>query len=120
MSILEGELAEQIGEALIDADIPFALTVSRTEIVGGVPWDPGSGTPETVNYPAKGYVDTFEDSYIAGGLVQQGDVKVVIVANTLSITPVPGDKVTVRDETLNVINVSADPALALFEIQARQ
>lgn len=121
-SILEGELAEIIGDALEDADIPYAVTITR--ITGtndpGTPWDPSDDTIETTDYECRGYVDTFDDSYRAGGLVQQGDLKVVIVANTLSITPTLADTVTVRGETYNIVNVSSDPALALWEVQARQ
>lgn len=34
MSILEGELAETITAALLDAGIPFDVTVTRTETSG--------------------------------------------------------------------------------------
>jgi hypothetical protein len=118
MSILSGELAETIGDALIDADIPFDVVVTRsTPGEGGEPWDPAPAV--LTDYPCKGYVDTYSEAYLSGGLVESGDVKVVIIANTLAIEPSVGDSVTARAKTYYVLNVSADPALALYELQAR-
>ena len=121
VSILEGELAETIADALTEAAIPYDVVVSRTTSVDpGTPWDPSDDTVTVTDYECRGYVDTFDDSYRAGGLVQQGDIKIVILANTLSVTPTLADTVTVRGETYQIVNVSSDPALALWEVQARQ
>lgn len=116
-SILDGELADTIGDALIDANIPFAITVTRETPGDGPPYDPGD--PTYTPYACQGFVDTYATQYADGSLIEAGDVKVVIVAKTLDIEPAPGDTVTARDKTYNVVNVSADPALALYELQAR-
>jgi hypothetical protein len=117
VSILEGELAEIIGDALIDADIPFAITVTRSTPGDGPAYDPGP--PTLTDHACQGFVDTYAAQYIDDTIILAGDVKIVIVAKTLDIEPVPGDTVTARDKTYSVINVSADPALALYELQAR-
>ena len=117
VSILEGELAETIGDALIDADIPFAITVTRSTPGDGPVYDPGP--PTYTDYPCQGFIDTYATQWADSSLIEAGDVKVVIVAKTLDIEPMPGDTVTARDKTYHVINVSADPALALYELQAR-
>ena len=115
-SILEGELAETISEALIDADIPYAVTITRTEDVGGPPWDP---VTEDVEYACQGFTEEYTALELSGTLIQAHDVKVVVLAPTLTITPTVADKVTVRGQTYSIINVSPDPALATIALQAR-
>ena len=117
MSILSGELADTIGDALIDADIPFDVVLTRYEPGGGPDYDPLP--PIAVDYQCQGFVDTFGESYLATGLIESGDVKVVIIATTLAIEPSVGDSVTARGKSYSVLKVSADPALALYELQAR-
>lgn len=119
MSILEGELAATITAALLDAGIPFDVTVTRTE--QGTIYDPVSGTyPETTtHYSCKGFVEAYSDLLRSTGVVGPGDVKVVVLAPTLSITPRPTDKVTARGQTFTIIAVSPDPAVATIELQAR-
>jgi hypothetical protein len=116
-SILEGEIAETIADALIDAAIPLDIVVTRS--TPGVGSDPADPPPPTLtDYACKGFTDVFSDSFLAGGLVQRGDIKVVVVADTLAIEPAPGDQVTIRGKTYTVADVSADAALALYELQA--
>jgi hypothetical protein len=121
VSILDGELADTIADALIDAAIPFAVTITRSGTTGGDPADPGSGTTVTTDYPCQGFVDSYSAFDVANSLVLAGDVKIVVIANSLDMPsqPSPGDIVTARGRSYSIINVSADPALALFEIQGR-
>jgi hypothetical protein len=117
-SILNGELADTISDALLDAGIPLDVVVTRlTPNVGGDPADPPP--PTLTDHACKGFADRFSDAFIAAGLIERGDIKVVVVANTLAIEPEPGDQVTIRGKTYRVFDVSADPALALYELQAR-
>lgn len=120
-SILEGELAATIADALLDADIPFTVTVSRTvlgEVDPETPWI----EPEevTTHYACKGFVETFSSDYIAGGLVEANDVKIIILPSTLSITVELTDHVTARGIQYSIVNISTDPALATVELQARR
>lgn len=117
VSILEGELAETIGDALIDADIPFAITVTRSTPGNGPAYDPGP--PTFTDYPCQGFLDIYGAQFIDGSRILEGDVKAVIIAKTLDIQPLPGDTLTAHDKTYSVITVSADPAQALYELQAR-
>jgi len=119
MSILEGELAETIGDALLDADILLDVVVTRSTPGGGGgdPWDPDP--PTLTDHPCKGFVDSYRSLERAGTLIEASDVKVVIVAKTLAIGPSPADTVRVRGKRYSIVNVSADPALALWELHAR-
>jgi hypothetical protein len=117
-SILEGELAEIIGDALLDADIPLDIIVTRsTPSVGGDLFDPPP--PTLIDYLCKGFVDTYSVLERAGTVIRADDAKIVIIATTIISEPKPGDLVTARGRSYYVINVSTDPARALFELQGR-
>jgi hypothetical protein len=117
VSILEGELAATIGDALLDAGIPFAITVTRSTPGDGPAYDPGP--PVLTDYACQGFIDTYATQPNDGTSIQVGDVKAVIVASTLAIEPKAGDTVTAHGKTRTVIGVSTDPATALYELQAR-
>lgn len=120
MSILSGSFAAEIADALAAASIPFELTLSR-DVEQDSP-APEPGNPPvivTVDYACRGFVDDFDASWRAGSLIQAGDVRVIIVANTLAVEPVAGDLITVRDKTYVAVSVQADPAGATWQIQAR-
>ena len=120
MSILEGELAATITEALLDADVPFDITVTRTvesEPDPATPWLPGETV--TTHYPCKGFIEQYDVFHLSSTQIQVGDVKVVILVPTLAITPELTDTVTARGKSYIIVNVSPDPALATIELQAR-
>ncbi|MGE0749338.1 MAG: hypothetical protein AB7K64_02010 [Variibacter sp.] len=117
MSVLEGEIAETVADALLEAAIPLDLVLTRTTPGGGDPFDPDP--PTSTDYACKGFLDSYSVLERAGSLIEAGDAKIVIVATTLSIEPAPGDSVTVRGKSYAIVNVSADPAVALYELQGR-
>lgn len=113
MSILEGELAETIAAALLEADLPLDITLTRVSGGSGDPWSPSGGS--TTTYEAKGFCDTYRADERAGSLIQETDIKVVIVAATLLTEPETGDIISIGGKTLNVASVLTDPAKALWE-----
>lgn len=121
MSLLEGELAQIIGDALVEANIPYGMEVIET--VEGQPdpdrpWQPGQ--PVDVVHGCQGFTDTYTVHERSATAIQAGDIKIVIVANTLDVVPVPGMRVRARGEAFRVINASPDPALATYVIQGRR
>lgn len=117
MSILEGELAQTIADALLDANIPYAMQIVR--YVEGDPSDWESSGGEYVRYDCQGFTEEYDVSLIAGGFIQTSDVKVVIIAPTLAVMPEPTDIVTVRGRDYAIISVTPDPAMATIALQAR-
>ncbi len=118
MSILEGELAATIADALAEADIPLDVTLIRTSVgSSGDPWSPTGGS--TWTYDAKGFADRYSVQERVGSLIETTDHKVIIVAATLLTEPETGDRITIQGQTLNVMSVMADPARALWELQCR-
>lgn len=117
-SILDGSLADDIADALTSAGIPFAVTITR-DVPQDSP-DPADPLPPiSTDFACNGFIDDWDADYITSTLVERSDVKIVIIANSIAIVPVAGDRVTVRAKTYSVLNVSADPALATYTLQAR-
>lgn len=119
-SILEGELASIISEALIDADVPYPVTITRT-VPGGPgpnPWDPPID-PVITDYVGQGFVEAYRADEIDGTLILATDLRIIVLLPTLAITPAVSDTVTVRGATYSLISVSPDPALATAALQAR-
>ena len=54
-----------------------------------------------------------------GDQSQTGDRRVTILADTLRITPKPGDSVTIKGVAMIIIKVTSDPAAATWTLQAR-
>lgn len=115
MSILDSELADTLTDALSAFDIPQSCVVTRTTL-SGPPFDP---TTTTTDYDCVGWRDTYSAMEHANNTVLMSDVKIYVVASSLSITPATPDKITINGRSYNIINVSADPAGACWVIQAR-
>lgn len=121
MSILEGQLADEVTAALDAADVPYAITVTRTVTgePGENPWDP-PGEEVITPYPCRGWVENYDDDALAGTLIDARDVRVMILTTSISIEPTDStDTITVEGRELAIINVKHDASGALFVIQAR-
>ncbi|MFZ5693900.1 MAG: head-tail joining protein [Pseudomonadota bacterium] len=113
MSILEGELASVIADALTEADIPVDVVLTRTTAGSGDPWNPSGGTTET--FECRGFADAYRANERAGTLIAETDIKVVVIAATLLTEPTTGDVLTIGGKSYNVQSVLTDPAKALWE-----
>jgi hypothetical protein len=115
VSILDGYLAEQLTDALINADIPQSAVVTVQE-TSGLAWEP---VITDVPYACSGWVDTYNTIDHVDSNVEVNDRKVFIIASTLAVTPVPGNTVTIAGSTFSIITVALDPAGAAFVLQCR-
>ena len=118
-SPLEGGLAKTIGKAM--GALFYGCTVVR-ETPGSIeppfaPWNPAP--PSTTLHGCKGMVDTYSLYERQNTLIQSGDVKILILAASLPIAPTPEDKVTIRGVTYSILDVSTDPARAVWTLQGR-
>lgn len=125
MSILD-DVAGIIADAAGDLVFKDATLTKTTQVAGTNPWDPPASTSTTA-YTCKALRDTFGATWLAGGLVDAEDVKVLILADTLSVTPEAGDRITIGSDTWTIVPagggnaaVSTDPATACFECRARK
>jgi hypothetical protein len=113
---IAGKLNSAMGSKL------FAVTLVQT--VNGVrtPGDSTAGTnPVATTYTGRGFVDDYTTRQIDGTIIRQGDRKVSILGASLpaGVVPRPGDRTTIEGEAKAVINVTRDPAGALYECQVR-
>lgn len=118
VSILQGELAQTITEALLDANVPFDIIVRRTTTVPGPePWDPPVET--TTTYPCRGWVENYDDDTVTGTLIDARDVQVMILTTSIAVEPTDTDTITIEGRELSIVNVKHDASGVLFIIQAR-
>lgn len=124
MSLLEGELAEIIGDALIAADIPYGMTIPRQ--TAGAPrpddwptWEPWPDDTVTIEHTVQGFIDTYSAFLVASGVVNAGDVKIVLIQTTLPFRPELTDVIVARGKTYTILSMSEDPAKATLEVRAK-
>lgn len=117
-------IAGKIGKAF--GPIFYDATLSRDSFTPD-PAEPGEpGTTTITTYPCKAIHEEWGTRYLAGGLVRASDRKVLVLAATLATEPKPGDRITLRGETLTVVPgdtsgqpaVSTDPAKATWTLRA--
>lgn len=121
MGLLDGDIASLVSEGLEAADLPLDLTLTRTTAGTPDPDQPWVAVSDTETaYSCRGFEDTYSAYYLANQLVQEGDRRIMIIAESLSVTPQPGDRITSRGEIFTIVGpVKADPARALWECQCR-
>lgn len=124
MSILEDELAQIIGDALVDADVPYEMMVPRTYVEDEKPegwpsWEPWEPEVTTVEHSFLGFIDTYSEFLVASGVVNEGDVKIVLIQNRMPFRPELTDVIVARGLTYTILGMSEDPAKATLELRAR-
>lgn len=124
MSILD-DVAGIIADAAGDLVFKDATLTKATTTPAANPWDPP--TTSTTAYTCKALRDTFGATWLAGGLVDAEDVRVLVLSDTLSVTPEAGDRITIGSDTWTIVPagggkaaVSVDPANAVYEVRARR
>ncbi|MGU3496354.1 hypothetical protein ACLBXM_20120 [Xanthobacteraceae bacterium A53D] len=123
MSILD-EVADIVVGA-VGEDVFYPATLVREAVAPG-PNDWTGGTVTTTEYACTALATRWSAYHRAGGLVAEGDRKVLILAASLPIVPEAGDTITVQDETFALVSdggsqpaVSTDPARAVWVCRGR-
>jgi hypothetical protein len=131
-SILDGDMAAALTDALMSANVPYALTITRS--VPGTPdpttpWIPG--TPTLENYDARGWEENYSGDEIDGTVILSTDMRIVVLAATIAkaagapdsapatIVPAVNDIVTSSGKGYLVIRVTTDPTGATTRLQVR-
>lgn len=122
MSFLD-DLPDILAGALAD-DFREATLIRTVEGTGGDPWSPGEPTDQ--RYPCRAIHDEWGASFRSGGLVTGKDWKILILAATLAVEPMEGDRITLEGVTLTVVSeggsqpaVTSDPATATWVLKCR-
>ena len=107
-------VASAIGPGVLDATLNSIVAGTRT------PGSLTSGTqPTTTSYACKGFMDSKNRKERGGQLVDNGDVIIFLIGNTISggsVVPKLGDTVTIESRTYRVGNLDRDPAAATYEL----
>lgn len=96
-------------------------TLARDTLTTGSPdvsFDPSGVT--TTTYNCKAIRDVPAKREGEGDAVRTGMVKILILANSLSVTPITKDRITIESETFVIEEVDGDPANALWTCQAHK
>ena len=105
-------------------DIFFNATLTRDTVTDSSPDVEFDPVITSTDYTCKAIRDGFITRPMAGGLAKVGDVKILILANSISVTPRNGDRVAIDDDTVGgtfaIIEVETDPATALWTCAARK
>jgi hypothetical protein len=106
-------LASDVHAALADDARPGTL---RREISGGLDeyGDPLPGTVET--YSCLGWREEYEAAFLAAG-IPTTDVRVVVLAQSLSTTPQNDDQIGIEGSWWQVRSIQQDPAVATYSLQ---
>jgi hypothetical protein len=115
-------MTDSIFDAL-RADVHAALTddaragTLRREVSGGLDeW--GDPLPAVVtNHGFRGWRDAFDAQWHAAG-IPLTDARIVVLAQSIAVAPVQGDKLNVESRWWQVSRVETDPAGAAWVCQA--
>jgi len=97
------------------------LDCTLTKVVAGTR-TPGSLTggtnPTDTDYAAEGFIDSKNRKDVGGTLVEDGNVFVVLIGNSIASAQVPviGDKVTIESTEYRIRALDRDPAAATYTL----
>lgn len=124
MSLLQGEIAEMVADGLAAADLPFAMTIPRlhqAEPPDDWPsWQEWTAPITTTEYVFQGWIDVFDNSLIAAGVVDATDTKICIVQRGMPFRPELTDTIVARGEVYTILSMNEDPAQAVLELRAKR
>ena len=116
VSLLESQVKKLIGDGFKGQLLPG---VYRDQLFGASSVD-GSGNPvgaSPESYTCEGIVDTYSKFIRAQAGIPETDVKILIIAQSLSVRPQQGRQVMFRDRWYQIRSVDTDPAEATWEMQ---
>lgn len=124
MSLLLGEIAEMVADGLEAGDLPYAMTIARTTQepppADWPSWQEWTAPITTTEYTFQGWIDVFDNSLIAAGVVDEGDVKICIVQRGMPFRPELTDTIVARGEVYTILDITEDPAQAVLELRAKR
>jgi len=113
---ISGLVNANIGPGVNDATLTKTTGGTRTagQLTGGT-------NPTATTHACKGFVDVLDKNRLEDGLVEDTDVMVALIGDSIAggAVPVAGDRVTILSVEYNIIQVKTDPALAVYACVGR-
>lgn len=116
-SVLAGSLAKTVGKALKGIFLDGSVSVPAAA-AGSEPWNPGAQT--WTSYSCKIIHEEYSERLKLEGLVNESHRKFLLLANSISIEPAAGHKVTFQGVDYIVRDVSTDPARACWVLHTQK
>lgn len=114
MGLLDGVIAKAVRSGLKQAGMYKSATLIKSTAGSRTVGAETSGTnPTTTSYACEGFVTT-KLTKVAGTLVEQSDRVVVLLGDSLSVTPATRDRITIESKTQNIVAIDRDPASATY------
>lgn len=124
MSILEGDIAEWVADALVSADLPYPMTIPRLHQEPPPPdwpsWQEWTAPITTVEHEFQGFVDVYDARLIAAGVVDVGDVRIILIQQGMPFRPELTDTIVARGKVYTILDIAEDPASATLEVRAKR
>ena len=118
-SPLSGSLAATINSALGSIFLDAVLT--RQVVPDSPAYDPADPpAPVDVTYSCKAIRDKYSRFDKTNSNILEGDVKILVLVNSLSVEPIKGDLLAIQGSSFRVVDYDVDPANALWTIQGRK
>lgn len=124
MSLLEGDIAEILADALEAADLPYPMTIPRLyqepRPEDWPSWQEWPAPITVVEHEFQGFVDVYDARLIAAGVVDVGDVRIILIQQGMPFRPELTDTIVARGETYTILDITEDPARATLEVRAKR
>lgn len=112
-------IGTEVGQKML-ADTVFDATLTKVSAGTRTPGNLTGGTnPTSTAYPCKGFIDTKRRDRIGGTMVEDGDVVIVLIGNTISsgtVVPEVNDQVALEGTTYRIRALDRDPVAATFTL----
>lgn len=112
LSQIKNQVNAGLKDQLLDGTLRRASAPTAVDVNGDA-----TGITYT-EFSMKGMVDTYSAFYRQQAGIPETDVKILILAGSLSVRPQKDDQVKFRSKWYQVRMVDTDPAEATWEIQA--
>lgn len=120
MGLLDGGIAATVYAAMKDLFLDFTLIKDTKVADPNIPWEPVDSAD--TEYSCKAVVLEYSERELETENVQQGDRKILILANSISVQPAIGDRIKGASDSRQyeiVSPIKTDPARATYECQGR-
>lgn len=112
---VSGIIKKEIGDKVLTDPVH---DVVLTSIVAGTRTGnlTGGTNPVETSHTCKGFIDSQNRKSIGGTLVEDGDIVVVLIGDSISPAVVPKgqDKITIEGSTYRIKGLDRDPAAATY------
>jgi hypothetical protein len=116
VSILEGALAQEIADALADADVPRSGTLRHLTVAGQSP--SGETIYSTQDYSFQGWREDYSSLFAAQSGIASTDIRIVVIAKTCDASPTDQDYIFIGSVWHKVRHIEGiDPAGATVSCQ---